>query len=129
MAAVHSHQVIFLAHESVFLTRGPRWSGTALKILLLDRIPLGSCTGCTKVIWVGLSVIRAKVLRYFANLQGGSVCVMLWDFSADQLPLYTPGSTVAWAHALTAPPPPPQLHCLPAGLGPSLKELAGLLNP
>lgn len=110
-----------------------------------------SCTIClpnqgSKVVWYSLEDLAAgqncswQLHWLYYSYLGRSVCdvcqgaevlckspggaLFVWFYGSAQQTMFL---SIKLAHALTAPLPP-QLDCLPAGLGPSLKELAGLLN-
>lgn len=115
--------ICFSLHTNLtlFLTRHPRWScASLLKILLLDKIVLAAALA---LVWVGLCMICAKVLRHFTVCTppvgcyyhtGQALCVG-FDGITEQttllcINLVAPGLR---QHVLTAPLPP-QLGLVPA---------------
>lgn len=124
--------ICFSLHTNLtlFLTRHPRWSCASLvKILLLDKIVLAAALA---LVWVGLCMICAKVLRHFTvctppvgcyyRTRQSTVCGIWWDYWTDHPPMYKSGSPRAQTAC------PHSSSSTPAGFGPSLKESARLLN-
>lgn len=123
----------FRTNLTLFLTRRPRWfCASLLKILLLDKKILAVALATLKLVWVGLCILCAKVLRHFTVCKApvgcyycigqSTACGIWWDYWTDHPPMHKSGSP------RTQTACPHSSSSIPAGFGPSLKELARLLN-